>query len=191
MTGTAALVGFIVLGAGLDPLSSLAFFIAVYAGYRAYAKSVPSQGLGTGFYIAAILYVLGMQIDAFWGALLLGFVSKRYAFWKHPVEAFRRPIGDKPGYYYNPRKVGFGKRMAISIIVTLIGYRIPVFRRISKRLVKKPLKILAGLEIEPSELEEDDPMYYLHEDAPGQLTKNTDETENVNHDLPDVTIEDD
>lgn len=40
--------------------------------------------------------------------------------------------------------------------------------------------ILAGLEIEPSELEENDVLYYLHEDSPGCITKSNDDTEAVN-----------
>lgn len=191
MTGAAVFAGFIVLSAGMGTLSDLAFFIAIYAGYRAYGKSVPSQGLGTGFYIAAIVFGIGLQFNGLFGALLIGFAAKRYAFWRHPVEAFRRPIGNNPGYYYNPRKVGFGKRLMISIIMIFVGRWIPGLGRISRALIKRPLLFLSGLEIEPTELDEDDPLYYLHEDAPGQLTKDTDNAEYVNTDLSDVTIEDD
>lgn len=191
MLGMAVFVGFMVLSVGMNILPSLSIFIAFYAGYRAYGKSVPSQGLGTGFYFLAILFGFGLQFNALVGALLFGYAAKRYAFWKHPVEAFRRPIGSSPGYYYNPKKVGAGKRLLVSIIVMFIGYRIPVFRRIIKKLIKKPLLIIAGLEIEPSELNDDDPLYYLHEDAPGQLFEDNDESETTNPDLPDVTIEND
>lgn len=192
MPATAVVVTIMVFSVAAKLLGPFSIIIGLYAGYRAYGKSVPSQGLATGFYFLAFLLVLGLQFNAFALAFLVGFALKRYAYWRHPVEAFRRPIGDKPGYYYNPRKVGVGKRLLISIIVTMVGYRIPVFRRISQRLVKKPLMILAGLEIEPSELDDDDPMYYLHEDSPGRMFGDDDnEPEAENSDLPDVTIEKD
>lgn len=110
MPTTALFVAILVFSVGSVTLPSLSTFIALYAGYRSYGKQVPSQALGTGFYFAALLYGITLQFGAFFIALFLGFLVKRYAFRTHPDEAFRRPVGRASGYYYNPRKVGFATR---------------------------------------------------------------------------------
>lgn len=191
MPVTALVVTFLVLSVGSVTIPSLSLIVALYAGYRSYGKQVPSQALGTGFYFIALLYMFALQFNSFVGFLLLGFVSKRYAFRKHPDEAFRRPLGSASGYYYNPRKVGFKRRLLVEILLFVLGFKYPLIGKIPSKILKRPLLILAGLEVEPSELEENDVLYYLHEDSPGSIANSNDESETVEHDLPNVTIESD
>lgn len=164
MVSTVIVVSIFVFYVSSTYVPALAILITPYAGYRTWKKSVPSQALGTGFYLLSIVSLLGLQFDSFIGYFFFGFVTKRYALWKHPPEVFRRPIGNAQGYYYNPTKINTLDRIVVSVVSFCLRGTIPVVgRAIGKRL----LILTAGLEIEGSELKEDDLLYYLHRDSPG------------------------
>lgn len=165
MFGAVLSVSFLTLLVGAALIPAIGVIFAIYSGYRANQKPVPSQAIGAGCYYLAILYIFHLQPGSVIGALLVRFLLNRYAFWKHPQSTFRRPIGDSDGYYYNPAKVGLSDRILIWI-VTAMARSIPfVGRLVARRL----LIWIVGLEIEASELSEDDIMYYLHEDSPGNV----------------------
>ena len=172
------------IGARLSP--PLGIIFGLYAGYRAGQKSVPAQALGTGMYMLAVPYVFLGMVDAFLGALFFGFAAKRYAHWRHPQEAFRRQIPGAPGYYYNPAKVGLASRVVIFLLV--LPFRSIPFA--GRWIVKRLLRLLVGLDVEPAEFAENDIMYYLHRESPGCIYTDTGEAPLGDEDAAEITVED-
>lgn len=161
-----------IVGSALIPAIGIIF--SIYAGYRTNKKQVPSQALGAGFVYLAILFFFHLQLVSFLAALLIRFSLYRYAFWRHPQRAFRRPIGNSDGYYYNPAKLGLGGRISIWVMTAPFPF---VGRFIARRL----LIWIVGLEIEASELPENDIAYYLHEESPGYIFENQQSEEKVSN----------
>ncbi len=115
--------------------------------------------------VLGALYAGGLQFGPAVAALLAGHAVRRYAVRTHPPGTVRRPVPDAPGYYYDPARAGPADRLLASVASRWLDWPVPAGGPVGRLL----LVGLDGVEVEGSELAEDDPLYYLHRNSPGYV----------------------